>query len=385
MEVLMSLEKTQENLTSCQICGKKYKNHNITAIHIAKSHKLTAKQYYDMFYKNDIEGVCQVCGKFTNYDSDDYEYRKCCSSQCARINPEYNEKRVQTFLRKYGVTNPTKLQSIRDKVKQTCLEKFGTENVFQNKSIKEKSSQTNLIKYNVKFISQSEIVKYKKIQTSLKHYGVEYPLQSLEMKQKSKNTNLEKYCVEYSSQHQSVKDKKKLVSMEKYGVECPLQSKIIKDKIEKTNIEKYGVKHNMQVKEIAEKVFKSALKSKSYVLPSGKIVYKMGYEPQFMNYVFQRDILKEEEIDYHPDGIKYIGLDGKEHYYFPDFYISRWNLIVEIKSTWMLQYDKSIHLKEEATRKLGYDYMRIINLDKNKTLDFTEFDVYCANKLKITV
>jgi hypothetical protein len=108
---------------------------------------------------------------------------------------------------------------------------------------------------------------------------------------------------------------------------------------------------------------------KKYILPSGKIVYLQGYEPQFLDYIFQNNILKETEINYHPQSIKYIGYDNKSHLYMPDFYIPKWNLIVEIKSTFVLNYfDKDCIFKKNACINQHYNYLLL--LDNN----FSEFN-----------
>ena len=100
----------------------------------------------------------------------------------------------------------------------------------------------------------------------------------------------------------------------------------------------------------------------------------MGYEPKFLDYVFQNKILDEKEIDYHPKRIKYIGIDGGEHYYHPDFYIPKWNLIIEIKSHRTMELDPDVFNKEKYTVKSGFEYIRIVD---NK---FRKFMRYSDNK-----
>ena len=379
----MLLEKTQENICTCQICKKKYDTRRQCSTHIRK-HNIVVKDYYDKFYKQENEGNCDVCNKQTSYDIRRFKYRKYCSAKCT-INPETYQKRKETCFLKYGVMHPLQSNIIQDKIKETCLLKYGVNHHSKSSQIKRAKKVTCLEKYGVEYPLQSEQMKLKSRKTCLEKYGVEHGTQSKYSKDKSKGTCRKHYGVEHNSQSELIKDSKKQKSLEKYGVDNPSQSEEIKEQKRQTCLKHYGVDNPTKNKDILEKAHKSALRSKLFVLPSGKIIYKMGWEPPFLDYVFQNNILKEEEMEYHPKGMKYMGIDNKEHYYFPDFYIPKWNLIIEIKSTWTLLQDKNVHLKEEATRKLGYDYMRIINLGKNKTLDFTEFDVYCANKLKIIV
>jgi hypothetical protein len=126
-------------------------------------------------------------------------------------------------------------------------------------------------------------------------------------------------------------------------------------------LKRYGVENPTQNIDILEKAQKTAKQSKPYILPSSKIIHKQGYEPQFLDYIFQNNILKEDEIDYHPKGIRYIAIDNKSRIYFPDFYIPKWNLIIEIKSSWIMIKDVNVYLKELGAKLSGYKYFRIID------------------------
>jgi hypothetical protein len=179
--------------------------------------------------------------------------------------------------------------------------------------------------------------------------------------------------------------------MDVYGYDNCLKSKVIRDKGRNTclknhgvdNIfknaqyikdcikQKYGVESVTQVKEIHEKQQSYSGSHKTVVLPSGKIINKQGYEPQFIEHVFKNNLLTEDEINYHPNGITYIRpSDGKSHIYFPDFYIPKYNLIVEIKSSWTEKIDQNLLLKEQACKQQGYNYLRIVNSN------FDIFDKY---------
>jgi hypothetical protein len=116
---------------------------------------------------------------------------------------------------------------------------------------------------------------------------------------------------------------------------------------------------------------KNLHKIKEYVLPSSKIVKLKGYEPYFLDYVFKNNILREEEIVYIPQRIKYIQNNKIRHYY-PDFYIPKLNLIVEIKSKYILnlQTKENVSLKELATKTAGFNYCIVLDND------FTTFNKY---------
>lgn len=108
-------------------------------------------------------------------------------------------------------------------------------------------------------------------------------------------------------------------------------------------------------------------RNKHYTLPSGKIINLRGYEPNFLDFVFKYNILKEGDIIISPERIKYV-YNGKEHFYYPDFYIPKLNLIVETKSSWILRkqgIDKNI-AKEKYTTHNGFEFIMIVDNDFSK-------------------
>ena len=116
--------------------------------------------------------------------------------------------------------------------------------------------------------------------------------------------------------------------------------------------------------ETIEKQKRSMLTFKPYTLPSGQIIKIQGYEPQFLNYVFNNNLLTEDQIDYNPERISYVE-NGKNRYYFPDFYIPHLNLIIEVKSSWVLkiQTEENRILKELATKDAGFNYLLVLDND----------------------
>ena len=135
-------------------------------------------------------------------------------------------------------------------------------------------------------------------------------------------------------------------------------------------MERYGVPIATQNLAIHTKQQHSAHRHKKYSLPSDKIVHIQGYEPQFLDYVFGNDLLTEGELIYNPKSVKYVNYSGKKSYYFPDFYIPKYNLIIEVKSWYTEKRDKNVELKKDACLQNGFNYLRVVD---NK---FEEFDKY---------
>ena len=299
----------------CKICRHISQNKFLLSCHLRKMHKINAKDYYDKYLKQNGDGICINCGNITKWISANGWYSDYCGSKCARNDI-----------------------TVKNKIKQTMIDRFGVENPSQSNTIKNLKKQTSLQHYGVDNPAKSQIVLNKIKQTNIMRYGVKCPLQNKKISIKSQTTCLKNYGVKHNSQSDTIKNIKS----------------------EKSRL-KYGVNNISQSLDIQIKKTKTTFKRKDYILPSGNKISLLGYEPTFLDYVFKNNIFTEEEIVYNPKGILYTDKSEKEHYYFPDFYIPKCNLIVEIKSSWTERLDKNLLLKEEATKKAGFNYLRITN------------------------
>ena len=75
-------------------------------------------------------GKCFNCGNSCKFDDIFYGFRKSCSLKCSNNDPIVQEKKKQSYLKKYGVENPSQSNKIKEFKKQTCLEHFGVEFKF---------------------------------------------------------------------------------------------------------------------------------------------------------------------------------------------------------------------------------------------------------------
>ena len=108
---------------------------------------------------------------------------------------------------------------------------------------------------------------------------------------------------------------------------------------------------------------KSSFKFKDYEFPSGKIVKIQGYENKALN---------ELLLTYHEDSIivdnipiiEYVGSDDRKHFYHPDIYIPKENLIIEVKSKWTYsgraEWLATNILKEKACISAGFNFRWMI-------------------------
>ena len=240
---------------------------------------------------------CIVCGKPIcdprQFKTIQKGYNDFCSVKCAKehgvdvskevrfkknngkyFSDESIAKSKQSFIEHYGVDNNMKSEEGR-KVHGDAIEKKygkGIRNVFQAESIKRKSEQTRLEKYGDPYWS-----------------------------------NHEKAAQTYKNRSQEEKDKRRKSFREK-------------------SLEHYGVDHPMKDPVVCMKSNKNR-KLNRYMIDG----YYFDSKPEFCFYVCCRDF--GIEIECHPINktMTYFDYEGRQHQYFPDFYIPSIDRIVEIK------------------------------------------------------
>lgn len=216
----------------CKICKEEFSTYRGLGIHVAHTHKISTKDYYDKYIKeSESEGFCRTCGKPTTFVSINNGYRPFCCSKCVNSNSEVQDKIKATMLEKYGVENVSQSDIIKRKKEQTSLKNYGVKYPAQTKEIQNKMKATMLKRYGVENASQSDIIKKKKEETSLKNYGATCFLKTKEGKDNYKKAILKKYGVENISQLNSIKKKKEETTFKNYGVKNPFSSKKIINKI----------------------------------------------------------------------------------------------------------------------------------------------------------
>ena len=319
-----------------------------------------------------INVKCDICDNqkevsYLNYNNQtDFDKNKYYCSKCREI------KKKELYLIKFGVDNPMKLDSVKNKIKNNNIKKYGVVNVFQIDEVKKKIKETCLEKYGVENPNKSFYIREKTKKTCLEKYGVENPLQNEDILKKSKETCLEKYGVDSYMRTKEFRKKSKdylllnkvelikkrsNTNVKKYGFVNVFQLEHIKEKIKKTCIEKYGVEHPSQNENIFLKGQNIRFKIEKY---KDSNIYSQGsYEKDFLeNFYDIVDIKRSKSFIYF--------YNDNKHYYHPDYYLPKFNLIVEIKSKYTYELELYQNMaKRQACLDEGYDYIFII--DKNYT------------------
>lgn len=301
---------------------------------------------------------CELCGYENYIAKSNYTTNKnnggfYCCKKCNRV------KFRKTCQEKYGVSNVFQLDNVKEIIKSTNIEKYGFDNPAKSELIKEKIKSVNLDKFGVDCYTKTEEYKIKSKISNLENLGVEYPMQSDSVKEKSKATCLEKYGVTYSMQSQTVKNKIKETNIERYGFPYASQSEVIKKRMMNTNLERYGVPYAIQNQKFLNKSLK--LKIKQY---NDNLYYQGTYELDFLKKCDELGII---DLVKRGPTIKY-----DECVYFPDFFIEKYNLIIEVKSTYTYNLRKiKNERKKLACINRGYNYLFIIDKNYNDFIIYT--------------
>jgi hypothetical protein len=281
-----------------------------------------------------VEAQCDICGniKTLNYNKylkniSKYNFYSC-SNKCSVSKGEL------TCLQKFGSKYPLQNEQIKKELKDYFLEKFGVENPSQSDSIKKKREKTMIEKFGVKTNIILPEIHAKAIQIS----------RSIESDNKRKETNLEKY-----------------------GFDNPMKSKEIYQKFKKTNLEKYGCEYPAQNIDVFNRTQLTGLKLKTYE----GIFYQGSYELDLLKKLQELELINEVMRS---KPIKY-KINDSERVYFPDFYIKKYNLLLEVKSDYYfeLHYEKNI-AKQNTCINQGFNFLFIINKD------YTEFELFLKQK-----
>lgn len=140
------------------------------------------------------------CGKpLIFYRFSDGYFKTCQNKEC--INKYRTLSIEKTNLEKYGVTNTTKLESVKSKMKQTYFEKTGYNHNSQNPENQNKQKQTMIKNHGTEFALQNKDILKKQQDTILEREG------TLNMFNKAQKTMLLKYGVTNAMQNHTIAKK----------------------------------------------------------------------------------------------------------------------------------------------------------------------------------
>jgi len=279
---------------NCKICNIDCKSTKSLLFHIKYSHKLTTKEYYDLFNE---KGYCKICGKPTNFINFNDGYREYCSAKCSANSIKTKQKRENTTLEKYGCKNISQQEDIKKKK----VEKYKE----QVDKIKEKVKETNRKRYGCDWITQSDEFKEQYKKSCLDKYGVDNYTKSPEYKDKTKQTHNQYIQFMLDNEYIPLVD----INM-KFGTGWHQQNR---DKI--VTYKNKGYIHSSLLKEIEE--YSKRVNSK--------------FQQEVFDYINDTNAIQNTRKIISP--------------YELDIYIPNKNLAIECDGVyWHSQYDKNYHL-----------------------------------------
>lgn len=249
------------------------------------------------------------------------DVRKKISQNCEG----FNDKRLNTILKRYGVDNPMKNQALKVKQQQTIKNKYKVDNITQSKQVRQKIRQTNLNKYGNEEFLASEEGKKRKLEGVREKYGVDNVFQHDDVKQKIKATNIKKYGTEHH-----FKNKDKAIENAR---------KIVESKIKNGTIKLYNGK---TISELRKDSQYSDSRFRTLINQYGFDIAKT-MTPRFscLEQIFEKWLI-EQNINY----TKQFAVENK----FADFLLTDYNLIVELDGLYwhseLEQKDNEYHVKK---------------------------------------
>lgn len=150
-----------------------------------------------------------------------------------------------------------------------------------------------------------------------------------------------------------------------------------RDKAVETSKKNWGVDNPMHDSEIAEKASKNAHQLKSYILPSGTEIWIQGYESFALDMLFEDFVENDVTLGKtNMPELWYIECDNTKHRYYPDIYIPKENLIIEVKSIWTFdkkgkcEATKNTNiLKRECCLNAGYKFIFLVFEENGNLLE----------------
>lgn len=254
------------------------------------------------------------------------------------------------------ITDPKQFKNVQQGYRPFCCNKCAKHHgAILSKSIRLKQN-------NGKYFSKESIEKAK--QTFISHYGVDNNMKCEKGKQELKASIEKKYGKGITNvfQAQSIIQKCKKTKFERHGDEnwnnkhkaaqtCANKSQEELDRAQEkrrsTCLQKYGVDHWAKVPEIRDKSIRNR-RYALYVIDG----YQFDSMPEFCFYIVCRDF--KISIQVHPidKAIDYVDSLGKQHRYYPDFYMPSIGRIIEIKGD---HFFKDYDTTKELICRFGKD------------------------------
>jgi len=287
----------------CKICGNCFDSNNSLSAHVRITHKIPRKDYYDLYIKTEGEGICIECGKETTFRGN--KYLIFCSYEC------YHKSDITSYKR--SLFNKGKKQST-ERIKQRIA------NTDQKKK---ESTRQKTIKERYKdgppFRRKSSEPRKPPPPRTKEHSN------KIAESRKNNGTNIH------------------------------------------TETTKYKIKETIKKLYASDDAPVTIGKTKTYVCGYyDELYYMSSYELLFLKYCKNNniDVISASTKNFR---VRYFDDNKNPRFYYPDFYIPKYDVVVEIKPLSMLDFGNNPTKFHEAS--LIYSY---IIITEEELLDLDE-------------
>lgn len=138
----------------CLACSEYFDSTQKLTRHISLIHKITKKEYYDIFIKKENEGLCATCGGQTSFIGN--SYKKYCSEECYHKNKQSAEHIAKR------IRNTNQIEKEKKK-QETLLKRYPNGKVPYKKPLNKKPLPPRTEEH------QRKIIESKRKNNTLKH------------------------------------------------------------------------------------------------------------------------------------------------------------------------------------------------------------------------
>lgn len=271
----------------CEICGKEFNNINGLSKHIVKSHDITKEEYYLKYIGDNNCWKCKTCGNKTAFKNMGKGFNLYCDLNCynndeniLKYRKEINVGRKQSEDTINKRVSKINYSDVIEKRKDTMIDKFGVDNYSKLDSQRKKKSDEYTGRKNPRVDSEHQ---FKIIQSKINNNTIKHT----DSAKQSISRGLLKY---YENEDNSIKLRNPITSPYK------------------------GVRTG-------------------YL---NGLYYRSSYEKYFIEMCFKNGV-NVESAENKKFMCFYINENNKKKRYYPDFYLTDLDIVIEIKAKWTVK------------------------------------------------
>jgi len=223
----------------------------------------------------------------------------------------------------------------------------------KRKAGRQKYEASMIAKFGVSVPMKNPAIEAQRRATNLERYGAEQIMQSRKVQKKYKKTLKDRYGADHVSQVPGVLEKAKESRFASTGYSGVNHAKTVI-----TSRAKYGTDWPMQDPSVFQRNLNACFKHKTYILPSGAVVFLQGYEPLVLDYLLAHGYLEQEFLWMRKPAFWYQDKVGRNRRYHPDFVLPKVKLVIEVKAQkWWEKDRENILRKARAVQDSGWEFL----------------------------